>query len=117
MANARRKPNLDDTSRWKRLRRHQLALQPFCVMCLADGYSVVATVVDHIVPHHGDKILFFHGELQSLCATHHNSFKKKLEQRGYSTQIGIDGWPVDQRHPLYRKRSSRNRKVIPQSNQ
>jgi hypothetical protein len=80
-------------------------------MCLADGYSVVATVVDHIVPHHGDKTLFFTGELQSLCATHHNSFKKKLELRGYSTQIGIDGWPIDPMHPLHR-RSRRNVREI-----
>jgi hypothetical protein len=44
---------------------------------------------------------FFFGELQSLCKLHHESAKKRDENRGDSTQIGADGWPVDPRHPFY----------------
>jgi hypothetical protein len=39
---------------------------------------------------------FWLGELQSLCTFHHNSTKKIIEQRGYDTAIGVDGWPLDQ---------------------
>ena len=51
----------------------------------------------------GDQQKFFFGELQSLCKLHHESAKKREEARGYSTQIGADGWPVDPRHPVYLK--------------
>jgi hypothetical protein len=43
---------------------------------------------------------FFFGELQSLCKLHHDSAKKRAEWRGYDTQIGIDGYPVDRQHPV-----------------
>jgi hypothetical protein len=38
------------------------------------------------------KVKFFFGELQSVCKLHHESAKKREEARGYSTQIGPDGW-------------------------
>ena len=68
-------------------------------MCLKEGKVVPATVADHVVPHHGDVNLFWLGELQSLCAPHHSSSKRVEEIRGYSRQIGADGWPVDPEHP------------------
>src|SRR6266516_4717158 len=89
------------SARWKRRTRHQLRAEPLCRACLEDGRITAATVADHIVPHRGDSQLFWFGRLQSLCKLHHESAKKREEARGYSTQIGVDGWPVDPRHPVY----------------
>jgi 5-methylcytosine-specific restriction enzyme A len=68
-------------------------------MCAAKGLAVPATVADHIEPHHGDWHSFLNGELQSLCDACHNSTKRFEEIRGYSNEIGDDGWPIDPRHP------------------
>lgn len=70
------------TQRWKRLRKAQLAAHPLCCMCEEEGRVEVATVADHVAPHHGDYELFWGGELQSLCAHHHNRVKQSEEARG-----------------------------------
>jgi hypothetical protein len=36
------------------------------------------------------------------CVTSHA--KKKLERKSYSTEIGVDGMPIDSRHPIYQYR-------------
>lgn len=87
------------TQRWKRRRLAQLQREPLCAMCLADGVTRVATVADHITPHRGDPHAFFAGRLQSLCAPHHDGAKQREERRGYSDEVGDDGWPLDPRHP------------------
>ncbi|WP_247511397.1 HNH endonuclease [Bradyrhizobium sp. 157] len=68
-------------------------------MCEAKGLIAPAEVADHIMPHKGDYQLFWYGELQSLCVPCHNKSKQQLEHRGYTTDIGADGWPTDARHP------------------
>jgi len=68
----------------------------------AAGRIVPATCVDHIEPHRGDYTKFRLGQLQSLCASCHNSTKKIIERRGYDPAIGADGMPLDPRHPIYR---------------
>jgi 5-methylcytosine-specific restriction protein A len=70
-------------------------------MHLAKGEVVVATVTDHIIPHKGNWNAFVTGELQSLCLDCHISKKKEDETRGYIRDIGLDGWPIDPRHPVY----------------
>jgi 5-methylcytosine-specific restriction enzyme A len=60
---------------------------------------VAAQVADHIVPHRGDSQLFWLGDLQSLCWSHHSGSKQVEERRGYRDEIGSDGWPTDPRHP------------------
>ena len=46
---------------------------PFCVKCYEEGHITMATVVDHIKPHRGDKKLFWdRGNWQPLCEHHHN---------------------------------------------
>jgi hypothetical protein len=72
-------------------------------MCLDHGRVMPATIADHIEPHRGDWNAFMTGPLQSLCKQHHDSAKRTQELRGYSTEIGPDGWPVDPRHPAYRR--------------
>ncbi|MFT3724646.1 MAG: hypothetical protein QM773_13815 [Hyphomonadaceae bacterium] len=71
-------------------------------MCRELDRVVVATVADHVIPHRGDSKLFFEGELQSLCDSHHSSSKQREEIRGYSDAVGDDGWPTDPRHPANR---------------
>jgi|SRR6516165_8080485 hypothetical protein len=92
-----------DTAAWQKRREHQLALHPLCSMCLHNhGLVVPATIVDHVEPHHGSWNSFRLGKLQSLCKQCHDSTKREIEQRGYSTEIGIDGFPIDVNHPFYR---------------
>jgi 5-methylcytosine-specific restriction protein A len=44
---------------WQKARKRYLEAHPFCVECLKEGKYVKATDVDHIVPHRGDKTLFW----------------------------------------------------------
>lgn len=69
------------TSRWRKRRAVQLKAEPLCRMCLAEGFACEATVADHVTPHRGDADLFWGGELQSLCASHHSSAKQADERR------------------------------------
>lgn len=88
------------TAAWKALRQYHLQGEPLCRMCSAEGLVTAATVCDHITPHRGNLDLFFDpGNLQSLCAHHHNADKQDEERLGYSQRIGTDGWPIDPRHP------------------
>jgi 5-methylcytosine-specific restriction endonuclease McrA len=90
--------------RWKKRRKVQLRRHPLCKSCLESrGLVVPAAVVDHVIPHGGDRHKFEFGALQSLCKPCHDSVKHTIEQRGYSTEIGIDGWPIDERHPCWKK--------------
>jgi 5-methylcytosine-specific restriction protein A len=60
---------------------------------------MAATVADHIIPHQGDEALFWSGELQSLCDTCHSSVKQAQEKGGYAIGCGVDGMPLDPKHP------------------
>ena len=93
-----------ETARWQRLRKFQLSEHPLCAICAEKCLVAPATVVDHVEPHKGDWDKFVLGKLQSLCKPCHDSTKKMIELRGYSTEIGVDGWPVDPKHPAYRSR-------------
>ena len=84
---------------WRKRSRRQRREQPLCRMCLANGLVVPATVADHIEPHKGDWEAFLGGALQSLCFECHNTRKKADENRGYSRELGPDGWPIDPKHP------------------
>lgn len=90
-------------SRWDKARAGWLAKHPLCVMCLARGLVVAATVVDHIKAHKGDLKLFWDRKnWQSLCEHDHNARKQQIERRGYSAEVGADGWPTDPAHPANR---------------
>lgn len=74
-------------ARWLRIRDKQLADEPLCRMCLAEGRVTPATVCDHVEPHRGDPIKFWAGPFQSLCGSHHSRDKQgeeqaSLQQRG-----------------------------------
>ncbi|MEL7111223.1 MAG: HNH endonuclease signature motif containing protein [Pseudomonadota bacterium] len=96
--------NLYKRAVWhKQLRPAQLAKQPLCVYCQRKGITTQATVVDHIVPHRGDVALFTDpNNLQSLCKPCHDGEKQATEARGYSKACGVDGWPLDKEHPMWK---------------
>ena len=60
--------------RWRRARAAYLARHPLCVSCGAAGRLEPATVVDHIVPHKGDSVLFWdRANWQSMCKSCHDA--------------------------------------------
>lgn len=63
---------LYNSNAWKRIRIAQLAREPWCAECLKQGIYTVATDIDHVQPHHGDRSLFFKGPFQSLCHVDHS---------------------------------------------
>lgn len=61
------------TSAWQRARLGWLAKHPLCKLHHDKGEIVAATVVDHIIPHKGDKSLFWDRKnWQSLCKPCHD---------------------------------------------
>lgn len=96
---------LYNTRRWRRMSKHQLMLCPLCVFCKRQDRVTAATVTDHIIPHKGDRSLFFDTtNLQSLCKPCHDSDKAQIERNGYTNTIGDDGWPIDINHPVNKER-------------
>ena len=89
--------------RWRKRSRYQLRVRPLCAICLQRGEVTPATHADHVEPHKGDWNRFLLGDLQSLCARCHSGPKRMVELRGYDTRIGLDGYPVDPNHPVYRR--------------
>lgn len=88
--------------KWRKLRAHQLRSSPWCEICDKRGKVTPATVVDHVQPHRGDKILFWYGKIQSVCKACHDGEKHVVELKGFSDRIGADGFPLDPKHPFYR---------------
>lgn len=78
-----------------------------CCMCnepttlTKDRKDKRAATCDHIVAHKGNEALFFDPDnLQTTCKLCHDSAKQSYEKTGYSKEIGLDGWPVDNKHPF-----------------
>ncbi|MDO9529271.1 MAG: HNH endonuclease signature motif containing protein [Syntrophales bacterium] len=61
------------SSRWRKLRRRFQQENPLCEECKKVGRLIEATVVDHIIPHKGDEMLFWDiDNLQALCKPCHD---------------------------------------------
>lgn len=66
---------------WRKARREYLAQHPHCRECTKHGITRLASVVDHVVPHKGDRNLFWHrANWQPLCTPCHNSIKQRQER-------------------------------------
>lgn len=65
--------------RWRAKRASHLARNPLCVMCAEHGRVKEADIVDHVIPHRGDRQIFWKGEVQSLCHNCHSSTKQIME--------------------------------------
>ena len=63
--------------RWANYRFRFLKANPFCYLC-----SEKATVVDHIVPHKGNRDMFvnLHNHMP-LCRTHHNIITGRFDHK------------------------------------
>ena len=61
------------TYQWQKASRAWLHAHPLCAECQRSGRYTKAEVVDHIVPHRGDRTLFWDpSNLQSLCKKCHD---------------------------------------------
>jgi 5-methylcytosine-specific restriction protein A len=64
-------------TKWDKERVAFLKMHPTCARC-----SSPAKVVDHIIPHRGDKGLFWsRSNWQPLCTRHHSGAKQSEERR------------------------------------
>lgn len=78
---------------WLRARKAYITAHPLCVECLKKGKLTPATDVDHIIPHKGDKNLFWNeNNWQSLCHECH-SRKTATEDGGFGNAITPRGSP------------------------
>ena len=69
--------------RWRKYRKYFLDLHPICNICKTE----LATVVDHIVPHKGDMVLFWDKtNHQALCKRCHD-VKTAREDGGFGSTI------------------------------
>ena len=96
-------------SAWKKLRAAQLNKQPYCECPHHKGKRIRAdhptygsvAVVDHIVPHKGDRRKFFDPRnLQTMTKQCHDRYKQSMERGGSGFKQGCDtnGVPLDQAH-------------------
>lgn len=66
---------------WQKAREIYLSQNPLCAICLENGVVNMANIVDHIIPHKGDKELFWdRNNWQSLCKECHDL--KTLREKG-----------------------------------
>ena len=88
---------------WKLAREMQLGKEPLCEWCAARGVVTPATVVNHVIPHKGNWLLFIDPDNHaSVCKACHDGPIAEVERKGYNRDIGLDGWPTDPRHPYAR---------------
>lgn len=60
-------------NKWRVASKRYLKAHPLCVQCQKENRLVEATVVDHIIPHRGDKKLFWdENNWQALCKRCHD---------------------------------------------
>jgi 5-methylcytosine-specific restriction protein A len=91
-------------SRWQKARESYLQSHPLCSFHQARGQVVLATVVDHKIPHKGDQLLFWDRDnWQSLCKPCHDSHKQRAERGGLVSGCDLAGIPLDPRHPWARR--------------
>jgi hypothetical protein len=84
------------SAQWRARRLEQLSREPLCRYCQAQGVVTAASVADHVIEHRGDRDLFFFGELQSLCQSHHSSTAQRIERNGGPLIIhDKDGYPIE----------------------
>jgi 5-methylcytosine-specific restriction endonuclease McrA len=85
--------------RWRNARAQYLRGK-LCAYCLRQGRERIATLVDHVVPHRGDRALFWDRDnWQPLCKPCHDAVKQREERTGRREGCDVNGLPLDQGHP------------------
>ena len=107
--------HLYNAARWARTRRAVFARDGYLCQC---GCGMLCTgkhpapnspECDHIelalriVSQHGVDAFYDLDRLQTLSKGCHDRWKSQIEAKGYSDEVGPDGWPVDQKHPVNRR--------------
>ena len=89
-------------SRWSAAAARWREYNPCCCGCLAIGVRREATVVDHVVPHAGDQVLFWDAasNWQSACEWHHNSIKPMLERQWRAGKIPASALRLDSKQAV-----------------
>jgi len=88
---------------WRSGRLAFLRSHPICERCAKHGRITAATIVNHRQPHKGSAVLFFDTRnWQPLCKPCHDGPTQQFERRGYTTEVGADGFPIDPNHPANR---------------
>ena len=76
---------------WHKARTEYLRTHPLCVLCQKEGHITAASVVDHIIPHHGDQELFWNqSNWESLCK-HHHDVKTAKEDGAFGNPTAVKG--------------------------
>src|SRR4051812_25901379 len=79
---------------------------PWCLGCLAVGRSTPTEVIDHTVPHKGNKVLFWDPmNRQPACRPHHDIVKQKLERLYARGDVTIEGLKLDSKVAIELTRS------------
>ena len=92
--------------RWLRASRGFRRKNPLCCCCYANGIVSAAQVTDHVVPHRGDKALFWdEANWQSLCEQCHNKIKKVIEGQFDAGRATADELRLDRPLPQFFDRS------------
>jgi 5-methylcytosine-specific restriction enzyme A len=74
--------------RWQKASKRFLAANPLCLECKKKGKLKASKVTDHIVPHKGNKELFWDiNNWQPLCVSCHNR-KTAKEDGGFGNKSG-----------------------------
>jgi 5-methylcytosine-specific restriction protein A len=78
---------------WDKQARHFKNLNPLCLGCEAVGRVTATALVDHIIPHRGDPVLFADPlNRQPSCTPHHSIVKQVIEDlyaRGKATAADL----------------------------
>lgn len=83
-------------ARWDEVVARERARRPHCLGCQAIGRTVSTELVDHIVPHKGNKALFWDpGNRQPSCRPHHDIVKQKLERMYAEGKLTPDDLRLD----------------------
>ena len=62
------------TTRWRKLRKYFITKNPLCVICLSEGRTTPAKVVDHVIPLRLNyELRLDSNNLQALCSKCHNN--------------------------------------------
>jgi 5-methylcytosine-specific restriction endonuclease McrA len=83
-------------ARWDRERLRFIARHPLCRGCESRGEVTRTAIVDHVIPHKGDMVLFWDEQnWQPSCQWDHDVLKQKLEGLWLKGEIDVSELRLD----------------------